>query len=47
MGNAVPEHFSDGIHNLNNEMLFSFSDYEFHDRNGYYVDDIPDLSNRY
>jgi len=42
MGNAVPEHFSDGIHNLNNEMLFSFSDYEFHDRNGQYVDEIPD-----
>ena len=41
MGNSVPEHFSDGIHNLNNEMLFSFSDYEFHDRNGQYVDEIP------
>jgi hypothetical protein len=41
MGNSVPEHFSDGIHNLNNEMLFSFSDGEFHDRNGQYVDEIP------
>ena len=42
MGNAVPQYFSDGIHNLNNEMLFSFSDSELHNRNGYYVDDIPD-----
>jgi hypothetical protein len=42
MGNSVPQYFSDGIHNLNNEMLFSFSDSELHDRNGYYVDDIPD-----
>lgn len=42
MGDAVPQYFSDGIHNLNNEMLFSFTDSELHNRNGYYVDDIPD-----
>jgi hypothetical protein len=42
MGNSVPQYFSDGIHNFNNEMLFSFSDGQLHDRNGYYVDDIPD-----